>query len=86
MDSRSCNLLTIVAPWRTEISLPFELGAEDALAFRLPPIQLGAPLRWYRLMNNLRDKGITKNTMKIDSGDWPTEFPKELLELCYNVA
>ena len=37
-------------------------------------------------MNNLRDKGITKNTMKIDSGDWPTEFPKELIDLCYNVA
>ena len=47
---------------------------------------MGAPLIWYRLMNNLRDKGITKNTMKIDSGDRHTEFPKELIDLCYNVA
>ena len=24
--------------------------------------------------------------MKIDSGDWDEEFPKELIDLCYNVA
>ena len=36
LDSRSCKLLTIFAPWCTEVSLPFELGAEDALALRLP--------------------------------------------------
>ena len=38
LDSRSCKRLAILAPWCTEISLPFELGIEDALAFRLPPI------------------------------------------------
>ena len=38
LDSRSCKLLAIFVSWRTEISLPFELGVEDALAFRLPPI------------------------------------------------
>ena len=46
LDSRSCKLLANFAPWCTEISLPFELGVEDALAFRLPPVSLGAPLRW----------------------------------------
>ena len=56
------------------------------MAFRLPPVSLGALLRWYRQVNNLRDKGITKSTMKIDSGDWDEEFPKELIDLCYNVA
>ena len=67
--------------------LPFELGAEDALAFRLNPWQLGAPLRWYRIMNNLRGKGITKEMIqRINSGDWPTDFPPKLVEACYNVA
>ena len=33
LDSRSCKLFAIFAPWCTEISLPFELGVEDALAF-----------------------------------------------------
>ena len=39
LDSRSCKLLCIFAPFDTEITLPFELGAEDALAFRLPHIR-----------------------------------------------
>ena len=77
LDSRSCKLLAIFAPWCTDISLPFELGAEDALAFRLPPATLGAPLRWFRQISNLKDMGITKSSMKIDSGDWLQEFPKE---------
>ena len=76
LDSRSCKLLAIFAPWCTDISLPFELGAEDALAFRLPPATLGAPLRWFRQISNLKDMGITKSSMKIDSGDWLQEFPK----------
>ena len=86
LDSRSCKLLAIFAPWCTEISLPFELGVEDALAFRLPPVAFGAPLRWYRQVNNLRDKGITKSNLKIDSGDGNDEYLKELTDLCYKVA
>ena len=76
LDSRSCKLLAIFAPWCTGISLPSELGVEDALAFRLPPATLGAPLRWLRQISNLRDVGITKSNIKIDSGDWLEEFPK----------
>ena len=86
LDSRSCKLLALFAPWCTEISLPFELGAEDALAFRIPPYHSGAPVRWYRLMNNLKGKGTTKSSMTINSGDWLTEFPRELSDLCYQVA
>ena len=39
LDSRSCKLIAVFSPWCTEIHLPFTLGAEDALAFRLPPHQ-----------------------------------------------
>ena len=48
LNPRSTKLVTIFAPWDEEIHLPFELGAEDTLAFRLPPHQLGAPVRWMR--------------------------------------
>ena len=37
LNPRSTKLIAIFAPWDEEIHLPFELGAEDTLAFRLPP-------------------------------------------------
>ena len=52
LDPRSCKLVCIFAPFDTEVTLPFELGAEDGL----DPWHLGAPLRWYRIMGNLRGK------------------------------
>ena len=41
LNPRSTKLIAVFSPWDTEIHLPFTLGAEDALAFRLPPHQLG---------------------------------------------
>ena len=38
LNPRSTKLLAIFAPWDEEIHMPFELGVEDTLAFRLPPI------------------------------------------------
>merc|ERR1711873_70088 len=36
LKARSTKLIAIFAPWDEEIHLPFELGVEDTLAFRLP--------------------------------------------------
>ena len=41
LNPRSTRLIAVFSPWDEEIHLPFELGAEDAMAFRLPPHQLG---------------------------------------------
>ena len=41
LNPRSTKLIAVFSPWDEEIHLPFELGAEDAMAFRLPPHQLG---------------------------------------------
>ena len=70
------------------MSLPFQLGAEDSLAFRLPPYQSGAPLRWFRQLCNLEGKYVTKDTIraKINSGEWSTTLPEELIEECYQLA
>ena len=72
----------------SDIHLPFTLGAEDALAFRLPPHQSGAPLRWFRQLYNLDGRYITKDSIKtkINSGDWSTALPEELLEERYEIA
>ena len=88
LDSRSCKLLAIFAPWCTDISLPFVVGAEDALAFRLPPHYSGAPRRWFRQLYNLEGKSVTKDSIKskLDSGIWSTLLPEELIEPCYQVA
>ena len=40
-NPKSTKLIAIFAPWDEEIHLPFELGAEDTLAFRLPPPSVG---------------------------------------------
>ena len=45
LDSRSCRLIAVFSPWCTDIHLPFTLGAEDALAFRLPPLQSGGTIK-----------------------------------------
>ena len=44
LNPRSTKLIAIFAPWDEEIHLPFELGAEDTLAFRLLP-----PISWEHL-------------------------------------
>ena len=45
LNPRSTKLIAVFSPWDTEIHLPFTLGAEDALAFRLPPHQLGGAIK-----------------------------------------
>ena len=42
LNPRSTKLIAIFAPWDEEIHLPFELGAEDTLAFRPPPPSVGS--------------------------------------------
>ena len=45
LDSRSCKLLKIFAPFDTVVQLPMQLAAEDKLAFRLNQFNLGAPIQ-----------------------------------------
>ena len=89
LDSRSCELLAVFSPCCTVIDLPFKLGAEDALAFRLPPEYLGAPLRWYRMLSNLTsDQVQSKETIlsKVNEGNWRHSLPQHLLKECYEVV
>ena len=40
LDSRSCKLLKLFAPFDTEVQLPMQLANEDELAFRLNQVNL----------------------------------------------
>ena len=88
LNPRSTKLIAVFSPWDTEIHLPFTLGAEDSLAMRLPPHQLGAPTRWFRQLSNIDGSTMSKTAIrsKIDSGDWPTQPSKEILDMCCEVA
>ena len=81
-------MIAVFSPWDTEVHLPFHLGAEDSLAFRLPPHQLGAPLRWFRQLSNLDGKTMSKAAIrgKINSGDWPTQPSSDILDRCCEIA
>ena len=85
LKSRSTRLRAIFAPWDEEIHLPFEMGAEDTLVFRLPPHQVGAPIRWFRQVYNIDGTKYTKAAirLKIDSGDWPTPVTESISCLLY---
>ena len=87
-NPRSTKLLAIFAPWDEEIHLPFELGAEDTLAFRLPPHQLGGPIRWMRQLFCIDGARTNKIAIrqKIDSGEWPTPLSDKLRRDCAEVA
>ena len=93
LNPRSTKLLAIFAPWDEDVHLPFELGAEDTLAFRLPPHQVGAPVRWFRQLYCIDGTRYTKGAIRgmIDSGDWPTPITETLLDECaenaeFNIA
>ena len=60
MDSRSCKLLKLLAPFDTAVPMPMKLGAEDALAFRIDPFNLGAPVKWYRRVHNMKEVTFAK--------------------------
>ena len=55
LDSRSCKLLAFFAPFDTEIRLPFVMSEEDKLAMRINPMDLGAPVKWYREVCNMHE-------------------------------
>ena len=86
--SLSTKLIAIFAPWDEEIHLPFELGAEDTLAFRLPPHQIGAPIRWFKQLYNIDGSRHSKSTIRqmFDSGDWPTPLTDYMRDECAKVA
>ena len=54
--------MKIFAPFDTSVKVPFVLGAEDKLAFRLDPFNLGAPVKWYRELTNMAE--ITKEKIR----------------------
>ena len=60
LNSRSCKLLKIFAPFDTKVELPMQLGVEDTLAFRLNQFNLGAPVQWFREICNMTDVTHTK--------------------------
>ena len=88
LNPRSTKLIAVSSPWDTEIHLPFTLGAEDALAFRLPPHQLGAPVRWFRQLSNIDGKTLSKAAIRtnINSGEWPTPLSNDILDRCCEIA
>ena len=47
LDSRSCKLLKVFAPFCAEIKVPRSIAMEDSLSFRLDPFNLGAPMLWF---------------------------------------
>ena len=85
LDSRSCKLLAIFAPFDTPVTVPFKLGAEDALAFRINQFNLGAPLKWYRLVNNMREVTMDKIS-NINTEIWNNTLPEDLVKDCYELA
>ena len=88
LRARSTKLIAIFAPFDEEIHMPFELGVEDALAFRLPPHQIGGPIKWFRTLYNIDGTTYTKSAIMstFDSGDWPTPLSESLREECANLA
>ena len=88
LNPRSTKLLAVFSPWDEEIHLPFELGAEDAMAFCLPPHQLGGPIRWSRQLWCIDGRYYNKPAIraKLDSGEWPTPLTDHMLDHCAKVA
>ena len=78
--------MKIFAPFDTTVELPFALGAEDKLAFRLDQFNLGAPVKWYRELTNM--SGVTKEKIKKLSNGTLNDnvLPEELEGACYNLA
>merc|ERR1711867_228584 len=88
LNPRSTKLVAVFSPWDEKIQLPFVLGAEDALAMRLPPHQLGAPTRWFRQLSNIDGSLTSKATIrsKINSGEWASQPTKEILDKCCEIG
>ena len=55
LDSRSCRLYKVFAPFCTEVEVPKTMAMEDSLSLRLDPFNLGAPLLWFREIWKMKD-------------------------------
>ena len=68
------------------MKLPVVLGAEDKLAFRLDQFNLGAPVKWYRELSNMRE--VTKEKIRKLSNGTLNEnvLPEDIEDACYNLA
>ena len=67
------------------MSVPFKLGAEDTLAFRINQFNLGVPLKWYRIINNIVEVAMDKIS-RINTDTWHDTLPEDLVKDCYDLA
>ena len=88
LDSRSCKLLKIFAPFDTVVQLPMQLAAEDKIGFRLIQSNLGVPIQWYREVCNMCEVTNVKiqrlnRYPELWNGN---EVPSEMFGDCFNIA
>jgi len=88
LDSRSCRLLKVFAPFCTEIEVPRNIAMEDSLSLRLDPFNLGAPLLWFREICNMKDVTPSKlQRLNRNPEEWNgNTIPQELFEEMYEIA
>ena len=86
LQPQSCRLLKIFAPFDTPVKLPYVLGAEDKLAFRLDPYNLGAPVKWYRELSNMAEITMEKIRKLSNNSLNDNSLPHDLEDECYKVA
>ena len=88
LDSRSCRLFKVFAPFCTTVEVPRTMAAEDSLSLRLDPFNLGAPLLWFREIWNMKDatpEALQKLNRNPD--EWNGNIiPEELFEEMYEIA
>ena len=88
LDSRSCRLYKVFAPFCTEVEVPRTMAAEDSLSFRLDPFTLGAPLLWFREIWNM-ENATPKMLQRLNRNpdEWNgNQIPEELFEDMYEIA
>ena len=88
LNSRSCKLLKLFAPFDTVVELPMQLGVEDTFAFRLNQFNLGAPVQWFREICNMCEVTHEKLQRLNRNPDlWNgNQIPTELFPSIYNIA
>ena len=62
LKAQSCQLLAFIAPFDTPFDIPTNMGAEDKLALRIDPSNLGFPVRVYRDLENM--SGVTMDKVR----------------------
>ena len=88
LNSRSCKLLKLFAPFDTVVELPMQLGVEDTLAFRSNQFNLGAAVQWFREICNMCDVTHEKLQRLNRNPDlWNgNQIPTELFPSFHNIA